>query len=293
MTFSVLRSPFVRRRALLLGLATLVGCAPLRPSSGARDAIASPERGPDPFGAPWVVRDGGMRRSQLVEVRALLTSQVDSFVRVDTLRSLLEFAWGDVPETDPPRIAGLVSDARVGLGGDSLATPRGLTLPYSFTSEIRAPTAQPTFLVPDAAACNSAAAALVHGVRETWLSLPDTLWPGRSWRDSTNYPTCRDGVALTLEVVREFTPTGARLRDGQLVVLLTRRTRSTVRGEGTQFGEPISITGEGEGEMTLEVALVAGAIMVAEGTSELRLEMRGRRRVQHLVQESRILIREP
>jgi len=291
-----MRSSALRRAfacALVASAAYATACVPLRPSSGARGAIPSPERGPDPFAAPWCVRDAGMRRAQLVEVRALLTSQVDSFVRVDTLRSVLEFAWGDVPETSPPRVAGMVTDARVGVGDEPTATPGGLSLPFSFTSEIRAPGTQPLFLVPDASACNSPAAAVVHGVRESWLSLPDTLWPERGWRDSTSYSTCRDGVMLAFDVVREFTPTSARLRDGQLVVLITRRSRSTVRGECTQFGESIVITGEGEGEMLLEGALAAGAIMTAEGTSELRLEMRGRRRMQRLVQESRIVVREP
>jgi hypothetical protein len=278
---------------LAIFVASASACAPLRQSSGARDAIPSPERRADPYAAPWVVRDAGARRSQLVEVRALLTSLVDSFVRVDTLHSVLEFAWSSVPETSPPRVAGMVTDARVSLGADSLAPPAGLSLPFSFTSEIRTPGTQPLFLVPDGGACNSPAAALVHGVRESWISLPDTLWLERGWRDSVSYSTCRDGVVLTLDVVREFAPTGARLRDGQLVVLITRRSRSLVRGEGTQFGEEISITGEGEGEMLLEVALAAGAILTAEGTSELRLEMRGRRRTQRLVQESRIVVREP
>ncbi len=281
------------RCSLLVASAAVIACAPLRPSSGTRGAVESPERGPDPFAAPWVLRHAGLRRTQVVETRALLTSQVDSFVRVDTLRSVLEFAWGDVPETDPPRVAGMVTDARVSVGADSLAPPRELTLPFSFTSEVRAPGAQPTFLVPDASTCGAPAAALVHAVRESWLSLPDTLWPGRSWRDSASYPTCRDGVLLTVTVIREFTPSSARLRDGQLVVLLTRTSRTTLRGDGTQFGEAISITGDGEGEMALEVALAGGVVLVGEGTSELRLEMRGRRRTQRLVQESRITVREP
>lgn len=239
------------------------------------------------------MRDGSMRRSQLVEVRALLTSQVDSFVRVDTLRSVLEFAWSDVPETDPPRVAGLVTDARIALGGDSLAPPRGLTLPYSFTSERRTPRAQPNFLVPAEDACDSPAAALVHGARESWLSLPDTLWLGRAWSDSTSYVTCRDGVPLTVDVRREFTPTGSRLREGQQIVLISRHSSTWVRGEGSQFGEAITLVGVGEGEAVLEVALAGGVVLRGEGSSELRLEMRGRRRLQRLVQESRVVIREP
>lgn len=234
-----------------------------------------------------------MRRTERVEVRSLLTSQVDSFVRVDTLRSLLEVAWSDVPGTEPPRVAGLISEVRSAFGADTLAVPPGVTLPFSFTSERRGPASQLTFLIPDATACGSATGAAVQGVREAWLAPPDTMWPGRVWGDSTSYEICRDGVPLVITAVREFTPTGARLRDGQLVVLVSRHSRSRVAGSGVQFGEAIALLGEGEGVMQLEVALSGGVVLYAEGTSELRLEMRGRRRTQRLVQESRLLIREP
>ena len=281
-------------RARPLVLALMAGaCSPLLPSQGRRGPATPVARAVDPLAPPWVVRDAGMRRKQQVEVRALLTSQVDSLVRVDTLRSFLEVAWSSVPGTTPPRVAGLITDVRGALGDAGLTAPAGLSLPFSFTSEIRDASSQPTFLVPDASSCSSVAGTVVHGVRETWLTLPDTLAPGRVWADSSVYLTCRDGIALTVEVVREFTPSVARRRDGQLVVLITRRSRSRVAGDGVQFGEPIVLLGEGEGLLSLEVALVGGVILYGEGTSELRLEMRGRRRSQRLVQESRILIREP
>lgn len=240
-----------------------------------------------------MVRDGGMRRSQVVEVTAVLTSQVDTLVRVDTLRSHLEVAWSAVPGTAPPRLAGLVTDARSAFGAESLAVPAGLSLPFSFTSEIRRADAQPSFLIPDPSSCTSIAAALVQSVRETWLALPDTLWPERSWQDSSSYIVCRDGVPLTLTSVRTFSPVQARLREGQLVVQISRRTTLQLAGDGLQFGEPVALLGEGEGQMLLEVALVGGTIVRGEGTSELRLEMRGRRRFQRLVQESHLVVREP
>lgn len=282
------------RQLLPLLVALAIGsCSPILPSQGRRGPAAPSARAADPLAPPWVVRNPGMRRTQRVEVRALLTSQVDSLVRVDTLRSLLEVAWSSVPGTTPPRVAGLFTEFRNAVGGDSLAAPANLALPFSFTSETRELASQPSFLIPDAASCASLAPAVVHGVRETWLSLPDTLWPDRAWRDSTTYQTCRDGIVLTVEMVREFTPSVARARDGQLVVLVSRHSRARVAGEGLQFGEWIALLGEGEGVMSLELALSGGVIVSGEGTSELRLEMRGRRRSQRLVQESRILIREP
>jgi hypothetical protein len=181
----------------------------------------------------------------------------------------------------------------VAVGGDTAVVPAGVTLPFSFTAESRADRAQPEFVIPDAANCALPNAAVVQGVRDTWLSLPDTLAPGTAWRDSTTYLTCRDGILLTVDAQRSFVVTGARMRDGQLAVLVQRATAWHVVGSGLQFGEPLTIRGEGEGTMALEVALAGGVILYGEGMSELRLEMEGSRRRQRLVQSSATEIREP
>lgn len=290
-SFSLMLLPLRVRRLVVLLL--LVGCAPLSPSArtvvAGRPAVAAH----DPLAAPWVVRDAGAHRAQVVRVRAVLASEVDGRLRVDTLRSALEVAWSAVPESLPARLAGMVVSYSVAVGLDTAAVPAGVTLPFSFTAESSTDGAQPGFVIPDATSCALPNAAVVQGARDTWLSLPDTLEPGKAWRDSTTYLTCRDDIPLTIVVSRLFVPTGARMRDGQLAVIVQRVTSWRVTGSGLQFGEPLAIQGDGEGTMVLEVALAGGVILYGEGRSELRLEMEGRRRKQRLVQSSTTEIREP
>jgi hypothetical protein len=281
---------------LVLAACALVGlpaCAPLSPSAGTRGGGRPAPTPRDPVGGPWVVRDAGARRSQVISARAVISSEVDGRLRVDTLHSSLEFAWSAVPGASPARLAGMVVAYAVAVGGDSAQVPAGVTLPFSFTAEQRTDAAQPEFTIPDGASCTSPNAAAVHGVRDSWLSLPRTLERGSRWRDSSDYLICRDGIPLAVTAVRSFVATGARMRDGQLAVTVQRATTLRLTGSGLQFGEPIEISGEGEGTMTLEVALAGGVVLHAEGLSELRLRMQGRRRQQTLVQSSRVDIREP
>jgi hypothetical protein len=271
----------------------VVSCAPLAPSSRTRGPVTAAPRAADPLNGPWVLRDVGARRRQVAAWRTLLTTQTDTVVRVDTLRGELEVAWGAVPATSPPRVAGLVSDFRAARGEAPLEPPGGLSLPFSFTAEQQSPGAQPTFVIPDGARCDNPMAAAVQPLRDLWMSPPDTLRAGLSWEDSTRHNICRDGVVIAVTTHRRFTATNARMRDGQLVVLVARASRTVLAGRGVQFGDSVFVTGAGEGSATLELSLGGGVIVAGEGTSELRVEFRGSRRAQRVVQESRLSIREP
>jgi hypothetical protein len=166
-------------------------------------------------------------------------------------------------------------------------------LPFSFTAALEHLGAQPAFVIPDASRCDFPMAVAAQSLRDLWISAPDTLVAGQSWEDSTQYAICRDSVVIEVVVRRRFTPTNARLRDGLLVVLVARSSRTTLAGRGVQFGDSVIVAGEGEGNATLELSLGGGVIVAGEGTSELRVDFRGTRRAQRVVQESRLLIREP
>ena len=281
---------------LVVALFSGLACAPLLPSRIGRAAAARRAevvQAADPLAGPWIVRDGGLRRSQLVTVRALLTSETGADVRVDTLHSTLLVAWSGVPGSWPTRLAGMVTDFRVAVGGDHAIVPAGVSIPFSFVAVSQTDGSQPAFTIPDGSSCSNPNASAVHGVRDTWLSLPDTLARGTTWRDSSTYVVCRDGIPLTVSAERTFTATGARLREGQLVVIVQRSTQMRLAGSGLQLGERLEIVGEGEGTMLLDVALAGGVILQAEGMAELRLEMQGRRRTQRLLQASTVTIREP
>jgi hypothetical protein len=287
------RSAFPAVVMVALPFLFAASCAPLSPSSRSRSPVAAAPRSIDPLAGPWVVRDPDARRRQVASWRTLVTSQADTVVRVDTLRGEVEVAWGGVPGSEPPRLAGLVSDYRSAIGEAPLDVPSGLSLPFSFTAAEEVAGAQPVFVIPDASRCDFPMAAAAQSLRDLWMSVPDTLVAGRSWEDSTRYTICRDSVVIEVAVHRRFTPANARLRDGQLVVLVARSSRTTLAGRGLQFGDSVTVAGEGEGSATLELALGGGVIVAGEGASELRVDFRGTRRAQRVVQESRLTIREP
>lgn len=247
----------------------------------------------DPLRLPWLVRRTAAPVEQIVHVAAILESRTDSAAaaRVDTLQSQLAVSWSSPSTRYPFRFVGSVTDYRVGAAaGDSLERIADLPLPFSFSAEQRHPSTQPVFRSPVASECGMPQASIVNGVRELWLSLPDTLSPGRTWKDSTTYVVCRDSIPLTTHVEREFRVTGAAWRDSAVVATIERRTTSRLSGNGQQFGEPISIRGEGTGSAMFEVSLATGMASFASGESLLELTMTGRRRSQHLTQRSRISI---
>lgn len=248
---------------------------------------------PDPLAMPWVVRRSGQPVSQTIHVAAVLESRVDSLgpLIADTLQSQLTAIWTLPSPGYPRRYLGTVTDYRLSAAvGDSLVPPEGLPLPFSFTAEQLSPRSQPSFVAPDAARCDVPQASIVHGVRELWLSLPDTLRPSMRWADSSSYVTCRDAIPLTMEVRREFRVTGALWRDSALVVTVERRTETRLSGAGRQFGDSVTFSGEGSGAAMFEVSLRTGAALFASGESELHVTLRGSRRTQQLTQRSRISI---
>jgi hypothetical protein len=272
--------------AIVLGCASGAPPAPVRPSPEPTPALR------DPMAVPWVVRHTGRPRTQTIDVQAELESRVDSAVRVDTLRSELTVRWSSPSSSLPRRFLGSIEEYRVAVGSDTATTPAILTLPLSFSAEQRTLGHQPEFVSPDAASCAGSGSALLHGARDLWLSLPDALYPGLTWADSADYVLCRDSIPLHTSVVREFRVTGALIRDSVVVVTIERRATTSFRGEGSQFGEPVSIQAAGTGALMLEVSMDGGAVVFGSGNAELRVMLIGRRRTQELTQRSRIAIRE-
>lgn len=260
-----------------------------RPSPAAGEAPRAP--GGDPLAAPWVLRQSGAPVTHTVHVAAVIESRADTATEVltDTLQSQLTASWSTPSSGFPRRYLGSVQDYRLSRAmGDSLQVPPDVPLPISFTA-VQASATQPArFTAPDESSCASAAAVIVQGVRDLWLSMPDTLRPGMSWSDSSALHTCRDSIPLVVSLRREFRVTGAMWRDSAVIVTVERRTAMRLDGAGRQFGDSVSITGEGHGAMMFEVSLATGAPVFGSGESELRLTLRGSRRTQELTQRSRI-----
>lgn len=282
----------MRHLPLLLATLVLAACAG-RPGAPSVPPSARVPLVRGPLEAPWVVRDAGLHRAQRISVRSHLISRVDTLVRADSLESTLDVAWSEVPNVTPRRVAGMVTRFAVRVLPDTLeVVPGGVTLPFSFVAEL-AGDAIPSVTTPPSASCDQPNAAVIQGWREAWLSLPERLEPGQRWRDSTHYVFCRDGIPLAVDVVRQFTVVEAEDRGGEVVVAIDRETQQTLYGSGTQFGEPVSLRGDGSGTMRLWVALRRGVIVDAEGTSTLRVDFEGRRRQQQLVQTSLVQITAP
>lgn len=282
----------------LMAVVAALGCAgggtprEPRPAPAPRDAPAPPT---NPLAAPWVVERTGARVQQTITVDA--TVETHSFiddslaqVRADTMQSALTASWSMPDDQYPRRFTGAVTMYQVRESDDSLRALAAVRLPIPFVAEQSGLAWQPSFVTPDASACGDPAAVIVHGVREFWLSLPDTLRPGQTWRDSTSHVVCRDSIPVRTDIARTFRVTSAQLRDGALIVSIERRTSTTFEGAGTQYGEPVTITGAGQGATMFEVALADGAVVFASGDSELRMTFTGRRKRQDVLQHSRISI---
>lgn len=286
---SVMRGAFV----VLLAWA-LAGCGATAAGPRSRPARADDVAvARDSLAGPWTLRNLGRPRTQVVTLSAVLRSQLDSAVREDTLASQTLLEWSAVPEATPPRIVGMVRDFSLIIGADSSWRPvADPPMPVSFSAERPRADAQPTFVQPSEAACD-ARAAVVQALRETWLAPPPELAVGTRWRDSTEYTLCRDGIPLAIRSVRTYEVEGAEVSGGELVVRVLRETATALDGRGLQFGDSVAVTGSGHASATLRLSLDGAAIVSGTGTSELRLQLQGRRRTQQLVQHGALVIRAP
>jgi hypothetical protein len=279
--------------ATAVAVSTLLACTAPAVTPAPRPVVLAPTPAAvDPLSAPWTVDAGSGAIKQRLTFEGALVSRVDTVERRDTLRTVVAAEWSRVSGDGAARLAGLLTDFRVSADSTEPVTPDGLLLPVPFAATNGAGAAQARLTSPDPASCGLDAAA-VSALREVFITLPRRLEPGTSWRDSSTYVVCRDSIALTVRSEREFRVTGAERRDGMVVVLLERRSRTTMRGDGHQFGEPLTIEAEGDGHVQLAVRLSGGFVVSGSGESELRMTMRGRRRSQELTQRTRIEIVTP
>jgi hypothetical protein len=284
----------MRLGLLILATWVLASCSAITSAPRSRAGrTAAPAAARDSLAGPWTLRNLGRPRTQVVTLSAVLRSQVDTLVREDTLASQTVLEWSAVPDAAPPRIVGMVRDFAIIIGADSSWRPvADPPMPVSFVAVQPQPETQPSFTMPADTAC-SPRAAVVQALRETWLSPPSRLAVGTRWRDSSEYTLCRDGIPLAVRSVRTYEVEGAEVSDGRLVLRVRRESSTTLAGHGLQFGDSITVTGTGRARATLSLALDGAAIVSGSGTSELRLELQGRRRTQQLVQHGALVIRAP
>jgi hypothetical protein len=281
-----------------LALASLVcfavACA--RPAPRANpaarpDAAAVAVVTPDRLDPPWEIRAATGGITQRLRIVSELESRIDTVLRHDSSVLELGLTWSRLSGAAPERISGLLTSVRLGETDSLLATPAGVLMPLPF-SATRGVAGGADLSAPDLASC-AATAALVAPLREALIFPPKRLTPGLLWTDSSTVSVCRDSIPLTVATQRQYRVMSAQAEGSDVVVLLERRTRVQMQGSGTQFGEPIEISAEGEGSMSLVLRLAGAYVLRANGEQELRMTMRGRRRTQELRQRSRIEIIQP
>ena len=278
---------------LVIAIASVLACAtPAATPPPLPAPVPQAPRVRDPLEAPWFVARPAGSFTNTLRLSSELISRVDSVERADSSSAVVVVSWSRIASAEPARLSGLVTAYRVGNGAADPAPVLGLLLPVPFSAADAQGTRQAQLETAAAASC-SPAAAILQPLRELFVSTPSRLVAGTSWSDSATYTICRDSIPLVVRSTRLFRVVGAE-RHGDLVVILIDRTSAvTLRGEGSQFGEALSITADGSGTMRLELSRESGAVVEAHGDAELRMTMRGRRRVQELRQRTRIEIASP
>ncbi|MCX5765014.1 MAG: hypothetical protein NTU67_10405 [Gemmatimonadetes bacterium] len=242
---------------------------------------------------PWSWAPVRERRAYLVTQRALITTRQDTLTKIDTVASELGAAFTQFVSAN--RISGSLTLFRVTSGSRSPATPAGITLPITVAASATpsgfGAALQWILTTPaEGAACSSVAWTVAQGLRDLWFRAPDTLRVGASWRDSTSYVTCRDGIPLQLSVRRDFRVRAVAERDGRAVLIIQRESHTTLLGDGVQFGEPVKFTGAGSGTLQFELAPATGEFLGGSGTSTLEFTMQSRLRTQRVQQAAVITL---
>lgn len=291
--------------ALTTGGAVVTACAPARPTPTpvpVSAPIPVPEKPVpvDPLAEPWLV---GVPTSPVTHeivvttaVRAAATSDALANTSADSLRTTLSVRWDSTSRTTTR--TGSLASYRIGavvpastpVGAPPTATPPWLTTPLAIVAALDADRQMVRVTTPRESSCGVEAAA-AQVAREVLLAPPSRLARGVSWVDSLRTTVCRDSIPLTLTSARRYVVEDARVQDGRVVVVLRRRSTTTLSGTGSQFGEPVTITGEGQGELLFGLRLDDGQMTDGNGVSTLTLSLTGRRKAQVVTQNARLEIR--
>jgi hypothetical protein len=228
---------------------------------------------------PWSYRPSIQRQGFVVDQRAVISVRFDTSTHIDTISSHAEVAFTNTPAANS--VTGSVGVFLVQGAGRGAATPAGLVTPFPVRAEYSGRGLQLDFTAPrDLAPCASTALAVAQSLRDLWFRPPDTLRVGTAWEDSSSYVVCRDGIPLRATVHRAFRISGSGERDGRLLVMISRTSRTVIEGAGVQFGEAVSVSGRGNGELVYDLDPASGEILSAKGSTTLEFSLRSRLRGQ-------------
>jgi hypothetical protein len=240
-------------------------------------------------GAPLLYRPSTEPQRFVVDQKAVVAIRVDTSTHTDTVASHAEVTFSAAPATHG--VTGTVGAFLVEGAGHPSATPEGLVTPFPVRGAYPARGLQLEFSAPfDTAPCSSMALGAAQSLRDLWFQPPDTLRAGSTWSDSSKYVICRDGIALHATVHRLFHVSATSVHDGHPHVAITRLARTVIDGGGSQFGDQVTMSGSGNGELVYDFDLVSGGVISASGNATLDLSLRSSQRTQLVHQTVEIKI---
>lgn len=202
----------------------------------------------------------------------------DVFVSFAVLPSTTGLAvTGQVDSTDvvPARLPG-AGTGRVRLvfplQFEATVSPRGHLL-------LRPPS--PSRASRDTTACWSEARALLDPLHALYPAVPPSLVEGARWRDTVEFATCRLGIPVHIQEVRDLILRRVTSTGGAVVGEVDYTSRTVSAGERTDGTSRVSLGGEGESRGTLRLDVGAGILRTDDSEDRYRLVLlvEGRERV--------------
>jgi hypothetical protein len=290
-TERIFRIAMVSSRLALAALVVTGACVSTptaRPPVRATPVAVAPVAGANlsgPWGVPYVT---SVQRVS-IGTQAVIVISGDPATRTDTLGSTLEATYARSPG-DHRRVDGSLLAYQLAPGSGAPMSVPGLSVPVRFSVDARQGT--PEFRLPlESTACSEPALSVLQALHDAWMPLPDTIRPGMEWSDTVHTLSCRDRLPLRGTVVRRFKVAKGESDNGRVMVVIDRRIRSTLSGEGEQFGEHVTVEGAGDGTMQYVLDAAAGRLVRGDGTSRLELSFKSKRRNQKVRQDATLALR--
>jgi hypothetical protein len=284
----------IHRRVALLLSAFVAACAFSRtPPSGipSAPARALPVPAPPAPPASWPIERPHSAVEFTVVSDAIVAARADTLAQTDTIST--QTVLRIVP-------VGAAFDVYV----NSFTVRRGGVVTHTLGSPLRAVgrfdgggaiafegAGLPAAGASASAGCPPADAAALDAARDLWVRWPERVTQGAEWRDSAVVALCRDGVPLVLTLVRDYRLAGIEGDSATPLLVIERRTQTTLEGRGAIRGDTATITGSGTGAGTLRVDPATGWIVSADLSAELELRAVDTRRTQFVEQRTRTTVR--
>jgi hypothetical protein len=272
------------RQGALLALAGLLvacsGSVPRQPVSVAPTDVA-----PRPVETRWRVAPDFLSREYRVEHVAEVRSVARDVPSVDSV-SLVVTATRRLVEDGS--FAGLVESAVVRGPGSAPVSIEGIRFPFAYVA--RGDAGFGTVLsAPTSSVGCSPTTVVLGALRDLFVTLPDSVYRGVSWREAGSYTACREGVPLSVSSTHDYTILGRDTVAGQLLV--RREATIQVLGQAFRGTDTTTIRGSGSGSAVLRLSAQTGMIEALDGNAELELAVTGAVRREDARQISRTRVR--